>query len=296
MKCSTPTEKDHIQLIECPRDAWQGITKFIPTSKKTNYIKQLLSCGFYGIDVGSFVSPKAIPQMKDTQLIFESIKECSNKTRLLAIVANTKGAEMGGQFPHLDDFGFPFSISETFQMRNTHKTIEESYEELQRILEISNKFQKEMVVYLSMGFGNPFNETWNYEIVTYWLEKLTKLGIKTISLSDTIGCSTPKQIKQVFTNALQNHPTVNFGAHLHSEAHNSIEKLNAAFEAGCRRFDGAIQGVGGCPMASTQLIGNMPTEKMISYFTENKIDFGVDVLRFESCYNTAKRLFENYTT
>lgn len=283
-----------IKLIECPRDAMQGIKEFIPTEKKVDYIQALLRCGFDTIDFGSFVSPKAIPQMIDTAEVLANLDLSETESKLLAIVANVRGAEDAAKHPEIDYLGYPFSISENFQMRNTHKTIAQSVEILQEILNIAEKSNKEVVAYLSMGFGNPYGDPWNVEIVGEWTEKLSKMGVKILSLSDTIGTSDAKTIKYLFENLVPAYPEIEFGAHLHTTPDSWHEKVNAAYEAGCRRFDGAIQGFGGCPMAKDDLTGNMPTEKMVSYFTANKLDHNLKVTSFESAYNIATDIFTKY--
>ena len=280
-----------IKIIECPRDAMQGIKTFIPTEKKVAYIQSLLRVGFDTIDFGSFVSPKAIPQMQDTAAVLDQLDLSGTSSKLLAIIANTKGAEMAVQFGAIHYLGFPFSISENFQMRNTHKTIAESIISLQEILEIAYKNDKEVVAYLSMGFGNPYGDPWNVAIVGEWTEKLAAMGVKILSLSDTIGSSTPEVIRYLFSSLIPQYPQMEFGAHLHTTYDKWFEKIEAAHQSGCRRFDGAIQGFGGCPMAKDELIGNMPTEKLLSYFTANKESLKLNPLSFESAYNEASKLF-----
>ncbi|MGW9686944.1 hydroxymethylglutaryl-CoA lyase [Flagellimonas sp. 2504JD1-5] len=283
-----------VKLIECPRDAMQGIKTFIPTEEKARYIQSLLGCGFDTIDFGSFVSPKAIPQMVDTAKVLEQLDLTKTKTKLLAIVANTRGASDASQYKAIDYLGYPFSISENFQMRNTHKTIAQSVETLQSILEIANANNKEVVTYISMGFGNPYGDPWDVEIVGEWTEKLATMGTKILSLSDTIGSSTPEVINYLFSNLIPSYPEIEFGAHLHTTPTKWHEKVDAAYKAGCRRFDGAVQGFGGCPMAKDELTGNMPTEKMLSYFTSEKADSGVNWMVFEAAYNKATELFSAY--
>ncbi|GEC71288.1 hydroxymethylglutaryl-CoA lyase [Flavobacterium flevense] len=280
-----------IKIIECPRDAMQGIKTFIPTEKKVAYIQSLLRVGFDTIDFGSFVSPKAIPQMQDTAAVLDQLDLSGTSSKLLAIIANTKGAEMAAQFGAIHYLGFPFSISENFQMRNTHKTIAESIISLQEILEIAYKNDKEVVAYLSMGFGNPYGDPWNVAIVGEWTEKLAAMGVKILSLSDTIGSSTPEVIRYLFSSLIPQYPQMEFGAHLHTTYDKWFEKIEAAHQSGCRRFDGAIQGFGGCPMAKDELTGNMPTEKLLSYFTANKENLKLNPLSFESAYNEASKLF-----
>lgn len=283
-----------VKIIECPRDAMQGIKDWIPTEKKVQYIQSLLRCGFDTIDFGSFVSPKAIPQMKDTAEVLSKLDLSKTKSKLLAIIANVRGAEDAVIHPEIDYLGYPFSISENFQMRNTHKTIDESLVILQEILNLAVKNNKEVVAYLSMGFGNPYGDPWNVEIVGEWTERLSSMGVKILSLSDTIGSSTPEIISYLFNDLIPKYPHIEFGAHLHTTPTAWHEKVDAAFKAGCRRFDGAIQGFGGCPMAKDELTGNMPTEKMLSYFTTNKITTNVAPLSFESAHNEATKIFTKY--
>ncbi len=285
---------ESIKIIECPRDAMQGIKPFIPTDKKVAYIQSLLRVGFDTIDFGSFVSSKAIPQMQDTVDVLSKLDLSKTNSKLLAIIANTQGAENASLHKEIQYLGFPFSISENFQMRNTHKTIAESLIILQEILEIAYKTNKEVVTYISMGFGNPYGDPWNVEIVGEWTEKLANLGIKILSLSDTVGTSTPEVISYLFSNLIPKFPNVEFGAHLHTTPNKWFEKIDAAYNAGCRRYDGAIQGFGGCPMATDTLTGNMPTEKLLSYFTIQKENTNTSPMSFESAYNVATRLFEEY--
>lgn len=285
---------DKIKLIECPRDAMQGIKTFIPTEKKVQYLQALLRCGFDTIDFGSFVSPKAIPQMTDTAGVLSNLDLSNTKSKLLAIVANTRGAKDASVHQEIDYLGYPFSISENFQMRNTHKTIAESVVILNEILEIATRTNKEVVAYLSMGFGNPYGDPWNVEIVGEWTEKLSKMGVKILSLSDTVGTSTPEIIDYLFANLIPEYPEIEFGAHLHTTPAKWHEKIDAAYKAGCRRFDGAIQGFGGCPMAKDELTGNMPSEKMLSYFNSKKVDANIKMTSFESAYNEASKIFKAY--
>lgn len=283
-----------VKIIECPRDAMQGIKDFIPTDKKVAYIQSLLRVGFDTIDFGSFVSPKAIPQMQDTAQVLAKLDLSAAKSKLLAIIANTKGAELASIHPEIQYLGYPFSISENFQMRNTHKTIAESIVTLQEILDIADKSNKEVVAYLSMGFGNPYGDPWNVEIVGEWTERLAGMGVKILSLSDTIGSSTPQVIDYLFSNLIPKYPNIEFGAHLHTTPDKWFEKVDSAYKAGCTRFDGAIQGFGGCPMAKDDLTGNMPTEKMLSYFTAEKVASNLNSLSFESAYNEATKIFTEY--
>jgi hydroxymethylglutaryl-CoA lyase len=283
-----------IKIIECPRDAMQGIKPFIPTERKVAYIQSLLRVGFDSIDFGSFVSPKAIPQMQDTAEVLAQLDLSQTRSKLLAIIANTQGATLAAVHPEIQYLGFPFSISENFQMRNTHKTIAESLITLQEILEIAYKSNKEVVAYLSMGFGNPYGDPWNTEIVGDWTEKLSDMGVKILSLSDTVGSSTPDVIEYLFSNLIPKYPEIEFGAHLHTTPDKWFEKIDAAYKAGCRRYDGAIQGFGGCPMATDDLTGNMPTEKLLSYFTSKKENTNLSPMSFESAYNEASKLFGEF--
>lgn len=283
-----------IKIIECPRDAMQGIKTIIPTAQKVKYLQALLRVGFDTIDFGSFVSPKAIPQMQDTAEVLAKLDLAQTQSKLLAIIANTQGASLASQHAAIQYLGFPFSISENFQMRNTHKTIAESIVTLQEILEIADKSNKEVVTYISMGFGNPYGDPWNVEIVGEWTEKLATMGVKILSLSDTVGNSTPEVIEYLFSNLIPKYPHIEFGAHLHTTPDKWFEKIDAAYKAGCRRFDGAIQGFGGCPMAKDDLTGNMPTEKLLSYFTTQKEKTNTSPMSFESAYNEASKLFGEF--
>ncbi len=284
---------NQVKLIECPRDAMQGIkSHFIPTQQKADYINTLLRVGFDTIDFGSFVSPKAIPQMKDTAAVLDLLDLSATSSKLLAIIANVRGANDAAQFKQIDYLGYPFSISENFQMRNTHKTISQSIETLQEILTIANRANKKVVAYLSMGFGNPYGDPWNVDIVGEWTEKLSEMGVNILSLSDTVGASTPEVIKQLFSELIPAYPHIEFGAHLHTTPSTWHEKVDAAYKAGCTRFDGAIKGYGGCPMAKDDLTGNMPTEKMVSYFTAQKVHTNIKPMAFERAYNEALTVFQ----
>lgn len=282
-----------VKIIECSRDAMQGIKQFIPTNQKIQYIQSLLRVGFDTIDFGSFVSPKAIPQLVDTAKVLSALDFSKTTSKLLVITANVRGALEASKYPEINYFGYPFSISENFQMRNTHQTISESMVVLREILEIADRSKKEVVVYLSMGFGNPYGDPWNVDIVGEWTERLAQLGVKILSLSDTVGTSNPENIDYLFSNLIPQYPAVEFGAHLHTRSPDWFEKVDAAFYAGCQRFDGAIQGYGGCPMAKDELLGNMPTEKLLSYFTSKKVNT-LNALSFESAYNEASKIFNVY--
>ncbi|MFL0099436.1 hydroxymethylglutaryl-CoA lyase [Tenacibaculum maritimum] len=283
---------ERVKIIECPRDAMQGIKdRFISTEAKVRYINSLLKVGFDTIDFGSFVSPKAIPQMKDTAAVLSQLDLERTESKLLAIVANVRGANDASQFEEINYLGYPFSISENFQMRNTHKTIAQSIETLKEILAIANRKNKQVVTYLSMGFGNPYGDPWNVGIVAEWTEKLSNMGVKIVSLSDTVGSSTPESIHYLFSNLIPKYPQIEFGAHLHTTPLKWHEKVDSAYKAGCRRFDGAIKGYGGCPMAKDELTGNMPTEKLLSYFTAMKAETNIKPMSFESAYNKALEVF-----
>lgn len=283
-----------VKIIECPRDAMQGIKAFIPTSLKVQYLQSLLRVGFDTIDFGSFVSPKAIPQMVDTAEVLSLLDLTKTSSKLLAITANSRGALAAASYKEIDFLGFPFSISENFQMRNTHKTINQSIDTLKEILSIAETHNKRVVVYLSMAFGNPYGDPWNVDIVGEWTDRLVSMGIDIISLSDTVGSSTPQTISYLFKNLISTYGHIEFGAHLHTNPLDWHSKVEAAYKAGCLRFDGAIQGFGGCPMANDQLTGNMPTEKLLSYFTTQKSITNLNAFSFESAYNEAKKIFSNY--
>ena len=283
-----------IKIVECPRDAMQGIKRWIPSEIKLDYLQSVLSVGFDVVDFGSFVSKRAIPQMSDSAFIIDQLDLSNTTSKLLAIVANERGALDACSHSSLSFLGFPFSISEIFQMRNTNKSISESFEELKKIKTISEKYSKNLVVYLSMGFGNPYGEPWNYEIVEKWIDKLSDLKIQVISLSDTIGTAVPDDIFRIFSNIIPKYTQVEFGAHFHTKPDDWFKKIDSAYRAGCKRFDGAIQGFGGCPMAKDELTGNLPTEKLISYFNTLNKKTSINSLNFESCYNHALRLFNDF--
>ena len=283
-----------VKIIECPRDAMQGIKSFIPTSKKVQYIQSLLRVGFDTIDFGSFVSPKAIPQMVDTAEVLSLLDLSKTSSKLLAIIANSRGALEAASYKEIDFLGFPFSISENFQMRNTHKTINQSIDTLKEVLSIAETHDKRVVVYLSMAFGNPYGDPWDVDIVGEWTNRLNRMGVEIISLSDTVGSSTPQTISYLFKNLISAYKHIEFGAHLHTNPLHWHSKVEAAYKAGCLRFDGAVQGFGGCPMANDQLTGNMPTEKLLSYFTTQKSITNLNAFSFESAYNEAKKIFSNY--
>ena len=279
------------KLIECPRDAMQGIHEFIETETKTAYINQLLKVGFDTIDFGSFVSPKAIPQMRDTAEVLANLELSETNSKLLAIVANKRGAEDACKYPEIKYLGYPFSISETFQLRNTNATIAESVERTRSIQQLCEDHGKELVLYLSMGFGNPYGDPWNVEIVEKWVEQLLPMGIKIFSLSDTIGCSNPENIEYLFGELIPAYPEAEFGAHLHTQPHNWREKIDAAWSSGCRRYDGAMRGYGGCPMAKDDLTGNMAMENLVYFFDENGVELPIQRPAFAKSMSMALDVF-----
>ena len=285
-----------IKLIECPRDAMQGMHDFVPTELKANYINSLLKVGFDTIDFGSFVSPKAIPQLKDTADVLSMLKLDETDSKLLAIVANKRGAGDAVNFEEINYLGFPFSVSETFQQRNTNSSIEESLSRVEEIQNLCVKNEKEIVVYLSMAFGNPYGDKWNQDIVAKWAERLHKeLDVNILALSDTIGSSDKESIASLFTTLIPEFTKVEFGAHLHTTPDTWEEKIAASIESGCNRFDGAIKGYGGCPMAADELTGNMPTEKMIFYFEEHSFKTGLNHGLFLDSLKMSGEIFNSYS-
>lgn len=284
-------ENKKISLIECPRDAMQGWTHFIPTEKKIAYINELMKVGFDTLDFGSFVSPKAIPQMADTAEVVKNIKTGGSKTKLLAIIANERGAQDAVLHDNISYLGFPFSVSETFQKRNTNSGIEESLGRVEEIQNLCIKNKKELVVYISMGFGNPYGDVYSEEIVFSWVNKLVSMDIGIISLADTVGLATPEQVLSVTKTLVSSLPATEIGVHLHSTAYNWKAKTDAALQAGCLRFDGALKGIGGCPMADDVLVGNMDTELMIPYFEEKGLLNGLDKEALERCSRMAAEIF-----
>ena len=284
-------EKD-LKIIECPRDAMQGIIEFIPTDQKAFYINQLLQCGFDTIDFGSFVSPKAIPQMRDTAEVLSKLDLSDSDSKLLAIIANERGAEEACSFHEIHYLGYPFSVSEEFQKRNTNSTIEET---LKRVEFIQNKTVlsgKKLVIYLSMGFGNPYGEYWSPDIVLKWTERLVNLfGIEIISISDTIGSAKKEDVSFLFKTLIPELPQIEFGAHMHVRPENAKEIIDTAYQVGCRRFDSAIRGFGGCPMAKDVLTGNMPTEIMLDYFNENSINTSIEFSSFNKAMQVSTSIF-----
>ena len=280
-----------IQVVECPRDAMQGLHDFIETDVKAAYINQLLRVGFHTLDCGSFVSPKAIPQMRDTREVLAQLDLSNTATKLLAIIANERGAAEAADFQEITYLGYPFSVSETFQLRNTNATIQESVERVKAIQEICVHKNKQLVLYISMGFGNPYGDAWNAEVVMDWVDKLSQLGIKIFSLSDTVGVSNPQSISYLFSNLIPAYPHLEIGAHLHTQPHNWREKIHAAYTNGCRRFDAAMKGFGGCPMAKDDLTGNMATENLVAYFSEINNPLSIDFQQFIRALSMANDVF-----
>jgi hydroxymethylglutaryl-CoA lyase len=280
-----------IQLIECPRDAMQGLPDFIETDVKAAYMNQLLRVGFHTLDFGSFVSPKAIPQMRDTQAVLDKLDLSDTQTQLLAIIANERGAAEAAEFQEITYLGYPFSISETFQLRNTNATIGESVSRVKAIQEICVAKNKQLVLYISMGFGNPYGDPWNADVVMDWVDKLAHLGITIFSLSDTVGVSNPQSIRYIFSNLIPAYPHLQIGAHLHTTPNTWREKIEAAHQSGCKRFDAAMKGFGGCPMAKDDLTGNMATENLVSYFSENNETLGIDFQQFIRGLSMANDVF-----
>ncbi len=281
-----------MKIIECPRDAMQGLHDFVPTQQKVRYLKALLKVGFHTLDFGSFVSPKAIPQMKDTQQVIEQIAGEGTNTKLLAIVANERGAEEACRYPEIDYLGFPLSVSETFQQRNTRMSVTEAQQVLERIQDIAQKHQKEVVTYLSMGFGNPYNDPYSPALVSDFASTLFEKGFRIISLADTIGTATPAEVSALFSAVIPALPKAEIGAHLHSTPQFAYEKVKAAYMAGCRRIDGALGGMGGCPMAKDDLTGNMPTEVILGFLQENDRQPAIDLDAFHHASAIKKELFD----
>ena len=284
-------KNNKVKLIECPRDAMQGWKSFIPTVTKIKYINALLQVGFDTIDFGSFVSPKAIPQMADTVDVLKGLAINNIKTKLLAIVANVRGAEDAVLHDAIAYLGFPFSVSSTFQLRNTNSTMEESLNSVADIQELCIKNNKKLVVYISMGFGNPYGDEYNETLVSFWVEKMVQMGIEIISIADTVGLATAEQISSILNSLIPAYPDTEIGVHLHSAIINWKDKVDAALQAGCKRFDGALKGIGGCPMADDMLVGNMDTNLMIPYFKQQNLLNGIDLIALEKCNRMAAEIF-----
>jgi hydroxymethylglutaryl-CoA lyase len=280
-----------MKLIECPRDAMQGLADFVPTEVKAHYLNLLLQVGFDTIDFGSFVSPKAIPQLSDTREVLAKLDLSSSKSKLLAIVANLRGVEDAIQFEQINYLGFPFSVSETFQQRNTNSSIAQSLNMVEEMLNLCDKHQKTAVVYLSMGFGNPYGEEWNAEIVEKWADELVKRGVKILSLADTTGVSTPEKIKAVLPQLIKKYSQTEIGIHLHSTPPTRLEKIEAAYQAGCKRFDSALKGFGGCPMAKDDLTGNLATEDLIAFLESKKEKLNLNLEKWNEALLFSTKIF-----
>ena len=280
-----------IKLIECPRDAMQGIHEFIPTTLKAEYLNLLLQVGYDTLDFGSFVSPKAIPQLRDTTAVLAALDLSQTRTKLLAIVANFRGAEEAVKHEAITYLGFPFSISETFQQRNTNSSITKSLETIEQMLALCDQSGKKAVVYLSMGFGNPYGDEWSATIVQDWAARLVEKGVEILALSDTTGVSTPEQINELLPMLIKSFPGAEIGLHLHSTPEKRFEKIKAAFDSGCTRFDSAIKGFGGCPMAADDLTGNMATEDVLKYFQEQQIHTSLDMEKFNEAMAFSTKVF-----
>jgi hydroxymethylglutaryl-CoA lyase len=285
------TEKKKISLVECPRDAMQGWKNFIPTDKKIAYINALLKVGFNTIDFGSFVSPKAIPQMADTKEVIAGLDTNGSRSKLLAIVANVRGAEEAVVYEQIDCLGYPFSISPTFQMRNANSTIQKSFERVEAIQDLCLKNGKQLVLYISMGFGNPYGDKYNEEVVMYWVDKMVELGVEVVSMADTVGLATADQVSSLLEVLIPKYNNTVIGVHLHSTIKNWQQKVQAAVMAGSTRFDGALKGIGGCPMAGDHLVGNMDTELMIPYFESERLLADIDKNALKICSLMASEIF-----
>ena len=281
-----------MKIIECPRDAMQGLPDFIATEQKVEYINALLQLNFDTIDFGSFVSPKAIPQMADTAKVVEQLDLTNTTSKLLAIIANERGAQDAVQFEQITYLGFPFSVSETFQQRNTNASREQAFERIQRIQDLCLANNKQLVVYLSMAFGNPYEDAWHPDIVCEWAEQFAGIDVKILSLADTVGVAQPKSITDLFTELIPHYTQVEFGAHFHSNPNQWEEKIDAAVKAGCQRFDTSLNGIGGCPMAKDELVGNIATENVLAYFATQDIDFGYNEQAMPEAQRLAQKVFQ----
>lgn len=283
-----------IKLIECPRDAMQGIQNFVPTELKAQYINLLLKVGFDTIDFGSFVSAKAIPQMRDTAELVKLLNLSDTDTKLLAIIANERGAKDACAFEEISFLGFPFSVSETFQQRNTNSSIEESLVRVEAIQNLCEQNKKQAVVYLSMGFGNPYGDDWNIEILSRWTEALIQKGVKILSLADTTGVSTVEKINEIYPYLVKQYPQIEWGMHLHSTPESSFQKIEAAFEAGCTRMDSAIKGFGGCPMAADDLTGNIATENVLTYLKQKNHANSINESAWNEAFLFSSKIFDGH--
>ncbi|MCT4214624.1 hydroxymethylglutaryl-CoA lyase [Elizabethkingia anophelis] len=278
-------------ITECPRDAMQGWPELIPTNKKIDYMNSLMDVGYNILDCGSFVNARIVPQMADSGEVVDNIDKSRSNTKLSVVIANFRGAEKALEHEKIDYLGFPFSISETFQHRNTNKSREEAFTEVQRIFDLTKSKNKDLILYFSMAFGNPYGEMWKWQDVEEWAQRFSDMGVKTVMLSDTTGVSDAETIALLFSKIPPLFPNIEFGAHFHNRYEDSYKKLKAAYDNGCRRFDTAIKGIGGCPMAKDELVGNMPTEQLINFLQIEKINNRLNLLNFESSYNKAKDIF-----
>lgn len=281
-----------IKLVECPRDAMQGLHQFIATEKKATYINLLLDVGFDTIDFGSFVSPKAIPQMRDTVDVLKQLKLSASSSKLLAIVANLRGVQEAVQHEQISYLGFPFSVSETFQQRNTNSSITQSLDTVEQMMALCNKHNKDAVVYLSMGFGNPYGDEWSHELLEHWTDELVERGVKILSLADTIGVSDPDKINYIFPHLVKKFSEIEFGVHLHSNPNSWKEKIQAAYQSGCTRFDSALKGYGGCPMATDKLTGNIATENVIQYLNDQGENLKLNMDKWQEAMEYSSQIFD----
>ncbi len=280
-----------LKIIECPRDAMQGLDTFVPTDVKIKYLDQLLKVGYHTLDCGSFVSPKAIPQMRDTAEVLDSLDMENTATKLSVIVANQRGIDDAVRHERVSYLGYPFSVSEEFQKRNTNRSLDDSLDIVKYLVDHSSVYDKEVVIYISMGFGNPYGEEWNAGIVEEWVGRIAELGVDYFSISDTVGVGDEASISEVFKRLISSYPQLEFGAHFHIRENDWREKVDAAWRNGCKRFDGAIAGFGGCPMAKDELVGNMPTERLIDYFSEQAVPTGLDLEEFIKARDLAAQVF-----
>lgn len=280
-----------IKIVECPRDAMQGFHSFIKTEDKVDYINSLIKVGFYALDCGSFVSVKSVPHLADTANVLKAIDKVENGTKLLVIAANERGASEACSFDNVDIIGFPFSISEQFQLRNTKQNFSQAQNTLKTIKQLCDQHNKELLVYLSMGFGNPYGEDWSVDLAFNWCKTLAEMGVKFINLSDTIGKAQPEDISSLFEKCLKDLPEIEFGAHFHTRPDNYLANVSAAYNAGCRKFDTAIKGFGGCPFATDKLTGNLPTEDLIRFLDDADYSHSINTSAFNEAYQKASKIF-----
>lgn len=285
---------EQVKIVECPRDAMQGIHDFIPTDLKINYLNALMAVGYDTLDFGSFVSPKAIPQLADTEKVLAELDLESSATELLAIVANLRGAQTATQYREIKYLGYPFSISETFQIRNTQKTIAESLDLVKEMQDLVSRTKQELVIYISMGFGNPYGDPWSPDIAEEWVSEMASLGIRTLSLADTVGTASPETIAPLFETLIPRFPHIEFGAHFHAAPQDRLAKLEAAWQAGCRRFDTALKGFGGCPFAEDELVGNIATETLLDFLHANGVSDGLNKKAFAEAMSLSSEVFGKY--